>query len=338
MKQIIKNYLEGKATFEEQSQLLEWLRKKENRFVFDSYSLSWNETLDLSQLPEESMESWNQIQAAILEKSFKQWQRSRKIQLFFRYAAIFFFAISLAASLWSWHLSRSSQTGNDLFTKVEAENGQISKVVLSDGSTVWLNSGSKITYSNLFGKANRNIQLSGEAYFDVSHNEQLPFIVNCNELELKVLGTKFDVTSYEENKHINVVLEQGSVELLNTKVKSFNYRLKPGELATFDKKERELTVRNVNTTKFTSWKDGIINIYDQSLEHVVKRLEMRYNQKFIVNEEVKGLRYTFTIKNESLEDIIKLMEKITPIKATQKGNVIDFEMDISKINVSMNKQ
>lgn len=334
MEPIIKKYLEGNATDEEQIRLLEWLRKKENCFVFNSYSLSWRESLDLNQLSGESLKSWNQIQTVILEKSFRQWQRTRKIQSFFRYAAIFFFILAIGSLSWYYITSKPEP---QLYTSVVAENGQISKVELPDGSLVWLNSGSKITYNNLFAKGNRNIQLTGEAYFNVSHNEHLPLVVSCGELKVKVLGTKFNVNAYNNHEHINIVLEKGSIELSDCNIESFNFRLHPGERAKFDKELRKISVSNVNTLKFTSWKDGIINIYDQSLEQVVKRLEMRYNQKFKVDEEVKGLRYTFTIKNESLGEIVKLMEKITPVKAFQKDDLIVFEMDKDKMRKSMNK-
>jgi len=335
MKQIIYRYLEGKATEAEQLQLLKWLRNKQNRFVFNSYSLGWKESLDVNQLPDEGQKSWNQIQAVILEKSYKQWQHSRKVQSFFKYAAIFFFMVTLTGL--GWYIIQSKNPNQLLYTRVLAEKGHISKVELPDGSLVWLNSGSEITYSSLFADKNRNIQLNGEAYFNVSHNEQLPLLVSCGELKVKVLGTKFNVSAYEENNQVDVVLEKGSVELLDAKIKSFDYRLKPGERAMFNKTEQKMTVSNVNTVKFTSWKDGIINIYDQSLEQVVKRLESRYNQKFRFSDNIKDYRYTFTIKNEPLDEIIQLMEKITPVKAIQEDDVIVFEMDVNKMRKSMDK-
>lgn len=336
MKQIIYKYLEGKATKEEQYKLLKWLQDKENRFDFNSCSLAWKESLDANRLPDGSQESWNKIQKLLSEKRYKQWQHSRKIQMFFMYVAIFFFAVTLAGL--SWYFTQSTKPNQILYTSVAAEKGQISKVELPDGSKVWLNSGTEITYSNLFADANRNIQLTGEAYFDVSHNEQLPLVVTCGELKMKVLGTKFNVTAYKENNDVNVVLEEGAVKLLDTNVESFNYLIKPGERAIFNTTERKLTVSKVNTAKFTSWKDGIINIYDQSLEQVVKRLEARYNQKFKFNDGVKDFRYTFTIKNEPLDEIIQLMEKITPVKAIQKDDIIVFQIDMAKMRKSMDKQ
>jgi transmembrane sensor len=144
---------------------------------------------------------------------------------------------------------------------------------------------------------------------------------------VKVLGTKFNVSAYPSSANIDVVLESGKVELLSTAVESFQYQLKPGERATFDKSNRGLNVSNVNTAKYTSWKDGMINIYNQPLEELVKRLETRYNQKFRYSETLKDYHFTFTIKNETLDETIKLMEKIAPVKAVQKEDIIEFKLD-----------
>jgi ferric-dicitrate binding protein FerR (iron transport regulator) len=125
--------------------------------------------------------------------------------------------------------------------------------------------------------------------------------------------------------------------LLDRKIKSFSYKIKPGELAKFDKTNRRLLISNVNTSKYTSWKEGIINIYNQSLEELTERLEVRYNQKFKLDNEVKNFHFTFTIKNESIDEIIKLMEKISPITAIQKKDTIIFKLDKNRERMVDNK-
>ncbi|WP_346863214.1 FecR domain-containing protein [uncultured Draconibacterium sp.] len=325
MKLIITKYLEGCATEEEQAKLLTWLRQKENRIAFNSQKLDWKKSLDNQQFPEGSEKSWSTIQDQLLQKSYSGWQSSRKISYFFRYAAIFFFVVSLASAVYI--VSNKLQSTPEYFTQVIADNGQISKVELPDGSMVWLNSGSKISYNNLFAANNRNITLIGEAYFEVTKNEDIPLIVTSNEIKVKVLGTKFNVAAYPESEIISVVLESGKVELLSTKEANFQCHLKPGERATFNKLKRNLEVNEVNTVKYTSWKDGMINIFDQTMEELVERLETRYNQKFDYAAELKDYHFTFTIKNELLEETIDLMEKIAPIKTVQKGEIIEFELD-----------
>ncbi|WP_346857414.1 FecR domain-containing protein [uncultured Draconibacterium sp.] len=325
MKELITKYLDGKATVEQQVKLLIWLRQKENRLAFNTEKLVWKKSKALNQLPEGSEKSWSTIQDHLLQKSYNGWQKSQKRNQFFKIAAIFFFIIGLGSAV--YFISKTSQTSPEFYTSVIADKGQISKVLLADGSIVWLNSGSEISYNSAFAAKNRDIKLSGEAYFQVTKNEDIPLIVSSGELQVKVLGTKFNVTAYPESNNIDVVLESGRVELLSSEVKSFQYELKPGERGTFQKESRKLGISNVNTGKFTSWKDGIINIYDQTLEDLVKRLEIRYNQKFTFEKELKDYHFTFTISNESLEETIDLMEKIAPITTIQKGEIIEFRLD-----------
>lgn len=327
MKLLVLKYLDGQATKGEQAKLLHWLRNKENRIGFDRYKADWEKSLSKQRLDSCGEESWNQIQSQIFQKSFTSWQGNRKVNQFFKVAAIFFFMLS--ASGIAYFISDVVKK-NESFTTVMAENGHISTVELPDGSLVWLNAGSQLTYSNYFASNNRDIKLSGEAYFNVERNEDIPFVVNGGDLQVKVLGTKFNVSAYPKNNKIKVVLESGKVELLNSEIETFSLALQPGELAIFDKIEHKVSVRRVNTAKFTSWKNGIMNIYDQSLEDLIKRLEIRYNQKFKISEEIKDLNYTFTIKNETLDETLHLMEKITPINIIQNQDIIEIEMDKNK--------
>ena len=106
--------------------------------------------------------------------------------------------------------------------------------------------------------------------------------------------------------------------------------MRPGELACFNKEKKNLTVSSVNTGLFTSWKDGIINIYNLPLSEVVIKLEKRYNQRFMIDKPIRNLPYTFTIKNENLNSILSLMEKITPVDAVQRGNIIELKYNKDK--------
>jgi len=244
-----------------------------------------------------------------------------------RIAAYFFFVLSRGGGAYIVSTTKKTEVW---YSEIEAENGQISKVKLPDGSMVWLNSGSKISYNNMFAANNRDVILEGEAYFEVQTNEDLSFVVNSGERQVKVHGTKFNVEAYPGSENIDVVLESGKVQLLSPKVASFQYFLRAGETASFVKSNHQLNISEVNTCKYTSWKDGILNIYNQPLAEVVKRLEKRYNQEFEFAEELKDFPFTFTIKSEPLDEIIQIMEKIAPIKTKQENDVIVFELDEEK--------
>jgi transmembrane sensor len=329
MKEIAFKYFEGRATDAELEQLLHWLRKKENRLIFNSFRLDWKKSLEPGRFPGGGEESWQRLQAVLGQKSYNRWQKSRKFQQFFRVAAIFFFVISLGSM--AWFFTHQPQTIPKTYTSVMAENGQISKVELPDGSLVWLNAGSKLTYNNFFSAENRKVTLSGEAYFDVTKNEKLPWVVDCNGLQVRVLGTRFNVNAYEAGIMAEVVLEEGAVELINSATNDNFYRMKPGERIKLNLQNGEYSAGMVNTARYTSWREGIVNIYDLSIEDLVRRLEKRYNQKFELTPEVKKLRYTFTIENEPLEDVLKLMERITPVKVKQTDETIKIDIDKRKM-------
>jgi ferric-dicitrate binding protein FerR (iron transport regulator) len=329
MKETACKYFEGRATDAELEQLLHWLRKKENRIVFNSYRLDWKNGLKSNRFPGGGEESWHELQAALGQKSYNRWQKTRKMEQFFRVAAIFFFVISLGSM--AYYFMRQAEPLPEIYTSVLADNGQISKVELPDGSVVWLNSGSKITCNNYFSANNRELTLTGEAYFDVQRNETMPMLVSCEGLKVKVLGTRFNINSFNVENAVEVVLEEGSVELINTIINDNFYRMKPGERVNVDLETSQYSARMVNTTRYTSWREGVINIYDLSIEDLVRRLEKRYNQKFELAPEVKELRYTFTIENEPLEDVLKLMERITPVKVKQTDETIKIDIDKRKM-------
>ncbi|VAW29213.1 Putative anti-sigma factor, partial [hydrothermal vent metagenome] len=163
MKTIVNKYLEGRATEAEQVKLLKWLRNKENRIVFNSFRLDWKNGLDKATIPEGSRETWSNIQSQMLQESFKGWQNSLRMYQLLRYAAIFFFVIGVGSLVYIFN--NLSKQPPEYYTSVIAEKGHISKVELPDGSLVWLNSGSEISYNNYFFSKNRDIKLTGEAYF-----------------------------------------------------------------------------------------------------------------------------------------------------------------------------
>ncbi|RIJ46371.1 DUF4974 domain-containing protein [Maribellus luteus] len=324
MRSIIQKYMEGRANEKEQKELLVWLRKKDSRVDFDSQKLDWERNLNSQYFPKGGEKVWHEIQDHMLNVSFEGWQHSKKMSWMLKIAAVFLLLIGLSTS--TWFLLRGHD-GGTMYTSIMADKGQVSKAVLPDGSIIWLNSGSEIKYNNRFGEGNRLVELQGEAYFKVTKNADLPFSVNNSELTVRVFGTAFNVKAFDSDDEIDIVLEEGSVGLIPLGAKKAVYNMVPGQHANFNKLNKKLLVRHVNTTRFTSWKEGIVNIFDQPLFLVVERLENRYNQHFELEEEVKDIHFTFTIKNESLSDIIKLMEKIAPVKAEQKENTIVFRLD-----------
>lgn len=329
MKTIIKKYLSGKSTENECSQLLDWLREGDHLKDFRKVKSEWEPVALDGKMPEASKESWGSIQNQLLLATQRKLQKSTRYLQFVKYAAVLVFAVFVAAA--GIKLTGIGTVPGQLhYSVVKADAGQIANVVLPDQTEVWLNSGSHIRYNNEFASSNREIELVGEAYFSVTKNKNLPLVVSGSPVQVKVLGTKFNVSAYPEDNYFNVILEEGKVVLNSDRYKNFAKELHPNELAVFNKKTKTLSVKKVNVEHYTSWKDGMINIHNLPLEEVVVKLSKRYNQQFKVDEKVKQIRYTYTIKNEPLSDVLQLMETITPVDAVQEGDVISLKYNRQK--------
>jgi ferric-dicitrate binding protein FerR (iron transport regulator) len=220
----------------------------------------------------------------------------------------------LAAGISSFYFyyrneSKPAQPINFFNTAVIAENGQRSKVILPDSSLVWLNSGSQLTYKSNFGHTNRDIKLTGQAFFQVAENKKLPFIVSCNELKVKVLGTRFDVEAYPNDENIRVALQTGNVELVHSKKANFHYQLTPGEMAQFNNYSEKVVIYKVNMDRITAWTDGILYFNDSPMKEVLIRLERKYNIDIEVkNSKIYESVFTATIKNETLDEIFRSID------------------------------
>lgn len=239
----------------------------------------------------------------------KQLNRKQKARRLFpsllKYAAVFIFAIGISSLFFYFYTERFNDT-KPQFNTVIADIGQISKVVLPDSSVVWLNSGTQISYGNDFAVSNREISLTGQAFFQVTRNEKMPMKVCCNDIEVKVLGTKFDVSAYPEDKNVRVFLESGKVEIRNSKATSSPYNLNPGEMAEYNKQSGNMSRSKPDPGKFISWKEGILVFRDDPMEEVIPKLQRRYNIEIdVASPAIYQSVFTATLKNETLEEVFK---------------------------------
>ncbi len=191
------------------------------------------------------------------------------------------------------------------YTSVVAEKGHISKVILPDSSIVWLNSETTLTYDNNYSRSNRNLKLSGQAFLDVRKNKNLPLVVSCANLMVKVLGTRFDVKAYPDDKEVNVILESGRIELLSPVDKSFNYRMVPGQRASYDTKAKTIDIESIEIQTFPRWEEGILRFTDTPMKDVIKILKRKYDVEFeVTDSKVYRSVFNATFKNESLKEIL----------------------------------
>ncbi len=208
-------------------------------------------------------------------------------------------------------------------------NGSISQTVLPDGSVIFLNSGSHIKYSIDGEKGAREVFLNGEAYFEVEKNKKRPFIVHTPFYNVNVTGTHFNVKAYDNDNKIVTTLESGQIIIKsndNYKLAD-NIILKPGEQIIFDRNSRNLTVKQVNTKWFTSWKDNKLIFVNMNMKEFITILERKYGVDIKVkNNSILNLHVDFTIKNESIVEILNIIEKTLPIKY----KIVDQQIEITK--------
>jgi transmembrane sensor len=329
MKSLIRKYLSGRSTRDEQKQLLDCIREEGGLSEFHVEKSRWEKEAINGEMPLFSRQSWGALQKELFLYTQNKLERTTIRMHYFRYAAAVLILVSI--SLVTLYIVNIHSNNSLVYTTVKAEQGQLANVILPDRTEVWLNSGSYIKYNNRFSSTNRDVELVGEAYFNVVKNKDLPLIVKGAPIQVKVLGTKFNVTAYPDDHYFSVALEEGKVELFSSQFDGFSRHLIPGQLAVFNEETHELKIRHTNVGLYTSWKDGIINIYNLPLEEVIVKLSKRYNQKFEIDDKVKSIRYTYTIKNEPLSEVLKLMETITPINAVQEGDIIKLKYNERKM-------
>ncbi|MDX9880476.1 MAG: DUF4974 domain-containing protein [Prolixibacteraceae bacterium] len=314
--QLLQKFLNGNITDKELKILFVWLNSekgtREYQNLFDDRQ-AFNEFEKVGNI--DSSMLFAKIEARMRDK--KLLRRKEYIIRFRNAAAIFLLGLFIPLVYFTVFLPMKDKT-TVVFMKENLSNEKIRQVTLSDGTAVWLMSGSTITYpSDFSGMKTRNVEVTGEAFFNVAKDSLHPFILNLGELGLKVVGTSFNVTNYEDEDRINVVLKTGKVNLFRGKYSPDNQfvHLVSGQLGTLKKGEPELLISEVDVAKYTSWIDGILQFRDDPLSIVLKKLGRWYNIGIEIKDpKVAEFPFSATLKNENLDQIVDLLAYSTPFK------------------------
>ncbi|WP_303319092.1 FecR family protein [Flavivirga abyssicola] len=200
------------------------------------------------------------------------------------------------------------------FNKLIVPFGKRSKVILSDGSVVHLNAGTKFVFPKKFTSNERTVFLSGEAFFEVSANKEKPFVVKTIEeqISIEVLGTKFNVSAYPIDSDILTVLTEGKVVVSEKKIFSTQKTiLKPGQLASWNKNKESINVKEVNTDNYTSWTSGLLYFESESIINIVRKIERFYNVKIIFENGVDAKNINVSGKLDLNDKIEQTLENLT---------------------------
>jgi transmembrane sensor len=352
---IIFKYLSGSASEEEAGRLVEWLKQsRENRITYFTLRKIWYSPREEDYSEQYIDDSWNRLKptlqidkkrkdAAIPRTNFRKLAVAATILVLIGVSS--FLAIQLK------NLSEYDQTMH-----ISVPLGARSNIILPDGTNVWLNAGSNLTYKSDFGRNQRSVFLNGEAYFDVNPARKSVFTVNTRDLDIKVHGTQFNVKSYHDEDVTETTLVSGLVEISITDpgIRARPVHLEPNQRVVYSRETRSIRVEEeegekdevageiiamvepelpskprlsiasvVNIEQYTSWKDGRLTFNSECLETLAPKIERFYNVNItFLDDSIKTLRYTGTLEEVTIEEVMRAIVSASDISFTIEKNKI----------------
>lgn len=314
--ELLALYFSGHLTEVEKNELENWIEtSEENRNAFKNAEKVWK-SLDLLQ----EMKGYDVSKA--LSSVHKKVERSsvRSLQGFLFYwqriAAIILLPLLISFLIY-FIQEKYSEKNSIVWQTITTPPGVKSQIQLPDGSLVWLNSGTKLMYPSSFSDGTRNVKLSGEAFFEVAKDEKHPFFVDLGKLNVKVVGTKFNVINYDQEKQIEVVLASGKVNILENDEKGNRIisEMIPGEQAVYLKDKNSISLKQVDIGKNTSWIHGKLIFRDDPMDEVVRKLDRWFNVQIEISDrDIGSYIYTATFQNETIEQVLNLITRTSPVE------------------------
>jgi len=310
--EIIADKIHGELSREEEAIYAQMMTDEADLYLFEKTLLIHDNLAKTGPISaSEKSKSWKAVESEIGKSNF------RRIKAVLKYAAIIVLAF-IAGNL----LKPPAQVEKETrYSEIIVPFGQMSQLKLSDGTKVWLNSGTILRYPEHFASGPRSVIVIGEAYFEVAKMANKPFTVNTADIKVEVLGTSFNVLAYKEDAASSVTLVEGKVVVQNTEGITIA-QLSPGQMATKNKTESNVEIRNVKTAFYASWIDGEIFFDDERLDQIAVKLERWFNVDIVfANEQLKSYRFTGTIlKNKPVDQIMQALELLSPIRFRHQVN------------------
>jgi len=329
---IIKRYLDGTGKKGDKEKILSWFSgNQEESDLRGEYYRYWTELptdLSIEDYDEEKMlgNIYHKIkleESKSLDKPATANRAVHKvISLLTKVAAVLFIPLTIFMLI---NRDRFVSTDYVAYSEIYAPVGTRTKFNLPDGSVGYLNGGSTVKFSNVFKGKSREVQLKGEAFFDVQSNPKKPFVVSGSNINVVAYGTSFNVEAYPEDNVNKVTLVKGKVEVLaktESKLQSLGI-LAPGEMCVFNKEKSSHQFTQVDAAKIVSWKDGKLVFSNEPFDEVVKKLNRRYSVNITIKDEkLKTYTYLATFEDETLDEVLKLITISAPIEVKDLGRKI----------------
>ncbi|MDR1371031.1 MAG: DUF4974 domain-containing protein [Dysgonamonadaceae bacterium] len=204
--------------------------------------------------------------------------------------------------------------------EIVAGQGKKTSLTLSEGSKVVINSGSKIIYDSNYNLKDRSLKLEGEAFFDVKYDPEKPFIVECKDIKIKVLGTSFDVKAYQVEDHISIVLTSGKIKLTTPKEE---IEMFPNDRIVYNKTTQITILEKINTENYMDWMQDYLRFENESLGVIMKTISQIYNVKIVFEDPgLETQRFTGTIDNTSINSVLDAIKLTSSISYRTEDGVI----------------
>lgn len=324
--QAIEQYIRGIATTEEEKVVYTWMNEspENRRWLFREKELWEASQLGSSRLNEIEISQWVDLHQQINEPK----KNGFRINEILKIAAIVIFAIGagwLGHSVYSEISINNSQAEQKT---IEASKGQIKEIFLADGTHVWLNSDSRLSFPNHFSETTREVELSGEAFFEVTASEKKPFLVKTGNHMVKVTGTRFNICEYPESKIIETTLEEGKVKIISG---NFFKDLLPGEQSSFHTESAEIRISKTDLEIYTVWKEGRYDFNNEPVGKIFQIIERWWDVK--INYPVE------TLKNERISGVLRRYKPIEQhFEVIQQLVPMVYRIENDVINVSAKKK
>ncbi|WP_215224069.1 FecR family protein [Echinicola shivajiensis] len=336
---IIGKALSNEANEQELLELHRWLSEsEENARTFEQVKLLWKHTYI-----QENVSNADRVFRKIQEKKdflgkYNREEATEKKTLHFRRtrnytnlsiaAAVVLVLLMAIPVYYNLNKAVENQEVNRTLTVKENGRGQKSKITLSDGTIVWLNANSKLSYINGFTDSLREVHLEGEAYFDVAKNAKKPFVVHTGQLKTTVVGTEFNLRNYAEDSIPSLFLTEGKVNYQYDMTGNYKGILTPGNGVKWDSSTNGISEFKDDAVNWASWKDGILLFNDIDFMSALKECQRWYDVDFIVKgTPPSDWKFTGKFKNAYLESVLNSM---------QYGKAFNYTIDGKNIEITIN--
>ena len=329
MEDLIVKYLNETATDAEMETLLDWLnRSEDNQKQFVAYRDLWF----ASQIVNPGLKGEGEQAFRLFEEKMIAYENKKRRSVHLRRITTIAAAVALVIGSYisvffigQNSVAPATKEIHTIINQAIVGDGKGS-VRLPDGTFVRLNSNSKLVFPEKFAPGCRRVQLEGEGYFDVKPDKSAPFYVETADLNVRVLGTRFDVRNYSENSSSETVLLSGKVEIL-MKANGDSVTLSPDQKLSFDKKTSEYNVKKVDAAAYTLWTSDKLVLDDVPLSEIFRKIGYWYNVDIRYGKDVPlNARYSLTIRNESKVEILQMLSIIARFKyREQEGRIIIYK-------------